>query len=175
MNSYTILLSSNPSTTVRYLNSVTLNDISNVTLSLSAVDRTRIPISLKIRWGDNSADEFSSNNFFVDYSKQSILDQIQYSINYTILKDYNHIFYPSSTALTTVLSCQLLLTYQDSTSCRFVQPITLYSPSFYSKVGDLSLINSSFVSTDKSLLYTLATIDGSITELMFDTEKSVTN
>lgn len=175
MTSYNIVLSSNPSSTNVYLSSFTLNDTSNVSFSLSAVDRSRIPISLKIRWGDNAPDEYFANNFFVDYSKQSILEQIQYSINYTLLKDYSHIYNPSSSSLATYLSCQFLLSYQDNTQCRFIQPFVIYSPSFYSKIGDLNLNNTSFISVDKSLLHTFVTENGDITDLVFDTERSIVN
>lgn len=175
MTSYNILLSSNPSTTLRYLSALSLGDVSTVNFSLSAIDKSRVPVSLKIRWGDNSQDEYYSNNFFVDYSTQSILDQIQFSINYTLLKDYSHIYYPSSDALTTNLSCQFLISYQNNTTCRFVQPITIYSPSFYSKIGDLNLVNSAFISTDKSMLYTFSTLSGDITDLILDTERSIIN
>lgn len=175
MTSYNISLSSNPSSENVYLSNFTLSDVSNVSFSLSAVDRSRIPISLKIRWGDSSSDEYHVNNFFIDYSKQSILDQILYSVNYTLLTDYSHIYKPSSSTLTTYLSCQFLVTYQDNSKCRFIQPLTIYSPSFYSKIGDLNIVNTSFISVDKSLLHTFITENGSITDLVFDTERSIAN
>jgi hypothetical protein len=175
MTSYTIVLSSNPSTSSINYSNINLSDITNLTITLSSVDRSRIPISLKLRWGDGSTDELYTNNFFIDYSKQSILDQIQRSINYTILAEYSHILYPSTSALVKSISCQALITYQDSTSCRFVQPITIYSPSYYAKVGDLELINTNFLSTDKSILYTFSTSDGSVTDLIFNSETGITN
>lgn len=172
---YTISLSSNPSSTNIVLNTIQLSDITSLTLSLSNIDRSRIPVSLRLRWGDNSEDEFYNNNFFIDYSKQSILDQVRYGVNYTLLREYNHVFYPSDTSLSRNLSCQVKLTYQDSTSCRFVIPITIYSPSFYSKVGDLKLQASNFVSSDKSMLFTFSTNTNNITELLFNYENAITN
>ena len=170
MTSYTLYLSSNPSSTTIYLSDVVFSDITSVNVSLSGVDRSRIPTDVRFRWGDNTADEFYSNNFFVDYADLSILDQIRYNVNYTVLKDYNHTYYPSDSSLTVKLSCQTLVTYQDSTSCRFVQPITVYSPSFYSKIGDLKILNTNYIDVSRDLLYTFATNDGSVIEFVFDSE-----
>jgi len=65
--------------------------------------------------------------------------------------------------------------YHNGTQCRFIQPLTIYSPSFYAKMGNLNLINTSFISTDKSLLYTLIAETGSVTDLVFDSERSISN
>lgn len=170
MKSYTLYLSSNPSSTVIQLPSITLGDITTVTVSLTGVDRSRVPTDVQFRWGDTTSDEFHSNNFFINYAEVSIIDQIQNNINYTVFRDYDHIYYPSSSALTVKLSCQALITYQDSTTCRFVQPITIYSPSFYSKIGDFKLVCANYINTNKDMLYTLNTSDGSIVELVFDSE-----
>jgi len=175
MNTTNILLSSTVTSTNIYLSSASISDSSNVVFSLSAVDKSRVPLSLKIRWGDTSDDEYYANDFFVNFSTQSVLDQIQYQVNYTLFKDYSHIYYPSNSSLLLNLSCQLLVSYHNGTQCRFIQPLTIYSPSFYAKMGNLNLINTSFISTDKSLLYTLIAETGSVTDLVFDSERSISN
>lgn len=170
MTSYTLNLSSNPSSTILYLPSITFSDITSVTVSLSGVDRSRVPTDVRFRWGDNTQDEFYSNSFFVDYKTESILDQVLYGTNYTVLKEYSHTYYPSANSLSVILSCQVLVTYQDSTSCRFIQPITIYSPSYYAKIGDLKILNTNYIDTSNNLLYTFATNDGSVVEFVFNSE-----
>lgn len=175
MNTLNILLSSNVASTNIYLPSVSISDSTTVIFSLSAVDKSRVPLSLKVRWGDTSDDEYYANNFFVDFSTQTILDQVQFGVNYTLFTDYSHVYHPSNSSLLLNLSCQLLVSYHNNTQCRFIQPLTIYSPSFYAKVGDLNLINTSFISTDKSLLYTFITEEGSVTDLIFNSERGISN
>jgi len=170
MTSYTLNLSSNPSLSNVYLPNVNFSDITWLTVSLSGIDRSRIPTDVRFRWGDNTADEFHNNNFFIDYRDLSIFDQILYNVNYTILKDYNHIYYPSANSLAVKISCQTLVTYQDSTSCRFIQPITVYSPSHYAKIGDLNLLSTNYINTSRDLLYTFSASDGSVIEFVFNSE-----
>jgi len=170
MTSYTLDLSSNPSTTTVNLSTITFSDITSVTVSLSNVDRSRVPTDVRFRWGDNTKDEFYSNNFFVNYETSSILDQVLYGTNYTVLKEYDHTYYPSANSLALQLSCQVLVTYQDSTSCRFVQPITIYSPSYYAKIGDLKILNTNYIDISNNLLYTFSTDDGSVIEFVFNSE-----
>jgi hypothetical protein len=170
MTSYTLYLSSNPSLTNVYLANINFSDITSVTVSLSGIDKSRIPTDVRFRWGDDTADEFHSNNFFLNYKELSILDQIQNNVNYTVLKDYSHIYYPSANSLAVKLSCQTLITYQDSTSCRFIQPITVYSPSYYAKIGDLKILNTNYIDTSRDLLYTFSTNDGSVIEFVFNSE-----
>jgi hypothetical protein len=169
MNTVTLSLSSNSTSTNIYLPSIKLDGITTLTVNCSAISRAKIPTNLAIRWGDATSDELFTNNFFVDYAEQSLFDQILYGINYTIFKDYSHIYYPSTSTLTKLLSCQILVTYNDSTACRFVQPITILSPSFYSAIGDMFIANTNFTSSDNSLLYTFNTENGYILEMSMDT------
>jgi hypothetical protein len=170
MISRTLYLSSNPSSATVFLSSVVFSDTTNAVISLSGIDRSRIPVSLRFRWGDNSSDEFYTNNFFINYTELSIIDQIQNNINYTLLKDYEHIFYPSSTSNVVNLTCQSLLTYHDGTSCRFIQPISIYSPSYYQRIGDLKLSNINYIDTDRSMLFTFTTSQGEVVDFVFDSE-----
>ena len=74
---------------------------------------------------------------------------------YGILKEYDHIYHPSDSTLTKKLTCQALVTYFDGASCRFIQPITIYSPSFHDKIQDLTLIENNFTDNNGSIIYTL--------------------
>lgn len=169
MNSLSLLLSSNPSSTTITLSSVYMNDASMVSLDFTGVDKSKVPASVKIRWGDNSTDEFYTSSFFVSRRTFSIFNEVQLGGDYTVLNTYSHIYTPSDTALTRVLSCQALVTYIDDTSCRFVIPMTIYSPSFYTKIGDIELLQSNIYNKDKSTLYTFATkAEGFIIETQVD-------
>ena len=170
MNNLTVTLSSNPSSTLIFNEEVYMSDMTNLTLNLTYASRTVVPFSLKIRWGDNTGDEFYTNNLFPTEEELSTVDEIVQGGNYTLLyTDYNHIFQPSATTLVRKLTCQALLTYLNTLSCRFVVPITIYSPSFHTKIGNLSLLNSTMYNADKNVLLTFGTeIDGSVLESVID-------
>lgn len=162
----TIYLSSNPSSTQINNGVVYLSDISTVVVSVTGISISKPPISIKFSWGDDSPIYTEHNDFFtkeIDPVKQAL-----YGFNYTIIKDYSHVYTPSTTSLTKNLTCQALVTYYNGTSCRFIQPITIYSPSFYSKIEDLSLLQNNIVDSNGSILFTFQSQkDGYVLESLY--------
>lgn len=162
----TIYLSSNPASTQINYNTVYLPDISTLIINVTGIDLSRAPTSIKIAWGDYTDSEITSNDYFktnIDTVKQAI-----YGFDYSIIKDYSHVYYPSTTSLTRNLTCQALVTYYNGDICRFVQPITIYSPSFYSRIGDLSLLQSNITDNEGSVLYTFQSQkDGYVIESLY--------
>ena len=162
----TIYLSSNPASAQINYNTVYLSDISTVYLNVTGVNLTKPPVNIKISWGDESPIETYSNNFFT--SEIDPVKQALYGFNYSIVELYSHSYDPSSSSLTKNLTCQALVTYFDGTSCRFVQPITIYSPSFYNRIADLSLIQNNIVDNSDSVLFTFQSQkDGYILESLY--------
>lgn len=166
----TITLSSNPSSTYVGNTLVYLSDILDITLKLDNIDLTRPPVSLKIDWGDGSDRETYYNDFFTQ--NINTVNEILYGYNYTLITDYNHSYTTATNASTKNLSCQALVTYYNGTSCVFVQPISIISPSFHSKIGDITLLNNNILE-DKSILYTFhASIDKQIVESLYSPSNS---
>ena len=151
----TVYLSSNPSSTIIFNDSVELIDITNVVFNLDDVSLLKPPLNIKFNWGDLSATEQYINDFFTD--EINAVNEFLYGFNYTIMKDYNHIYSPSETSITRKLSAQALITYFDRTSCLFIQPFTIYSPSFNQRIGDMEILKSNFIDKSGNILYTFGT------------------
>lgn len=162
----TIYLSSSPSSTQISYTPVYLSDISTLIVNVSGINLSKPPINIKISWGDNTPVYIEYNKFFSTELNQ--VNEIFYGFDYSIIKNYSHIYSPSDTSLTKNLTCQALITYFDGTSCRFVQPITIYSPSFYSRIEDLHLLQNNIVDNNDKVLFTfLAQKDGYVLESLY--------
>lgn len=142
-----INLSSNPLSQLIFYPIRYLSDIIKVEVNFSSIDLSKILVGVKIDWGDNTS------------TIQIKTDNIN-KFNYTYKKGYSqqidsyfHVYEYSKTSLIKELSCQFLLSYIDGSSCRFVQPLTIVSPSFYNKIEDLYLLENNILE-DKSILYT---------------------
>jgi hypothetical protein len=160
-NNYMVVLSSNPLSTTVNVSPVFLTGICSLTLNLSSVSRHKIPINVTIRWGDESPDTFTVNNFFPTAGNFNLVDEIMFGADFTIFKKYDHIFSPQINTLQTNLTCQALVGYYDNTICLFKIPVTILSPSFYTSIGDLSIINTNFFDTNESIIYTFITANDS--------------
>lgn len=163
----TIYLSSNPSSAQINYSSVYLSDISTLIVNISGVSLTKPPVNIKFDWGDNSKVEIF-NNEFSNIENFNSVNEATYGYSYSIMREYSHVYSPSDTSLTKNLTCQALVTFYNGSSCRFVVPITIYSPSFYSRVEDLSLIQNNFTDNRGSILFTFQTQkDGYILESLY--------
>lgn len=152
MTTRTISLSSNSTSTLITVPTVYMYDTSNLIVDTMDIYTEKPIVSLTIRWGDGSDDEYYVNDFFTEVT--DIVKEITFGYDYNIITEYNHQYSPSSIALTKVLSAQVLANYYDDTSCRFVIPIDITNPSLINKVGDLNLLNITSINpmTDEYLL-----------------------
>lgn len=165
MNTATIYLSSNPSSTLIFNSDVTLSDATTATFNLSGVSLSKAPVSILFSWGDLSPDTTRTNDYF--QTEINVVDEMLYGYAYTLTDDITHQYNPSETSLVKLLSCLTILTFFDNTSCVWVTPIIIYSPSYYTKIGDISLLNTAFIDKDGSILYTFAAGDSQILETAF--------
>jgi hypothetical protein len=168
MNTITINLTSAVSDTYILREEVYLSDITEVVFDVTGMSFLKAPLNIKFNWGDGSPIYTEINNFFAE--KQTLTQTI-YGNPLTVVKEYRHTYSPQANSLTTKLSCQAKVKFFDNTSCVIVQPFTIYSPSFHEKIEDLTLSQTSFIDTTKSILYTFQTKkDGSVIEsVYFDT------
>jgi len=152
MNTFSITLSSNTSSTSITTNEVYLTDLTTLYVNLTNISIENLPKDISISWGDGSIVETYSTKL-TDFS---ILTGSSYS----------HIFYPSTDTLTKNISCQLTVSYIKSlASCTFTIPVTIIAPSYYNKINDLILLQSNIIDENNSILFTFGSIsDGSIIE-----------
>jgi hypothetical protein len=158
MTTATLYLSSNITSTVIYYSPIHSSCPLTLNVDVGEISLDKSPISIKISWGDNTAIEEYFNDYF---TQENVVNQVLYGFDYSIIRKYSHEYGCSTSALTRNLSCQFLVTYFDGTSCRFVQPISLYTPSFTEKIGDLYLLQTNIVDTDYTTLYTMYSDKGS--------------
>jgi len=166
MNTLTVYLSSSPSSTYIVEDEIYFTDVTDVSFNVDDVSFHKPPLSIKFDWGDLSLIYTELNDFFS--TEPNTITQSVYGSPITLIKEYKHTYSPSIEALTTKLSCQVKVTYYDSTSCVFVQPITIYTPSFHAKVEDITLLQTAFIDNYSSVLYTfMASKDGSVIESVY--------
>jgi hypothetical protein len=152
MTTITLPISSNVSSTFISYQEIQSSCPLKLVVDVSEISLDKSPISIKFRWGDGSEDEIYYNDYF---TQEDVVNQVLYGFDYSIIKPYSHDYGCSSLSLTKQLSCQCLVSYFDGTSCRFVQPISLYTPSFIEKVGDVTLLETNIVDTDYTTQYTM--------------------
>lgn len=164
-NNTVIYLSSGSTSTTISLDTVFLTSPTNLTLNLSKVSRHKTPINTTIRWGDNTPDIFTVNNFLEGKADLNVVEEMTYGADHTILKEYSHLLSTVQGTLQTNLTSQVLVKYYDNSSCLFNIPIVIISPSFYTKIEDINIVNTNFFNIDGSILYTFNTgSDNSIIE-----------
>lgn len=154
----TINLSSNASSTLVVSPTAYMYDTTTLVIVTSAIYLDKPLLSMTINWGDNTASEFYSNDFFPDETNN--LTEIAFGYDYNIIRLYQHQYSPSSTALTRILSAQILARYYDDTACRFVIPINITNPSIINKVGDLSVMSANSLNLSNDYLISLHTSKG---------------
>ena len=159
MNTFILQLSSNALTTeVVYPEKYFSGRVSMV-LDNNNIYTGNTLTNFKIKWDGETDVEIYQTHF-------NILKVLNTDY-YNALREYDHLYHPSDSTLTKRLTCQALVTYFDGTSCRFIQPITIYSPSFHDKIQDLTLIENNFTDNNGSIIYTLhSKRDNSIIETL---------
>lgn len=139
MTNITVYLSSNPYSTSVVSPVSYMYDATVLTLNTNSVSLSGIPVSVAVRWGDNTPDEYYTANFFDNNA--TAIDSIVNGNSYTIITDYTHRYNTSSTALTQKLSAQLLFRYFTGITCVFTIPIEITNPSLLNKCGVIDAIS----------------------------------
>jgi hypothetical protein len=135
---------------IKVLPRVVMQDTSDLIINFQNIYLNEPLCSLKIEWGDMSPQENIRPNFF----KEAINNVRYYDIDW----DQKHTYNPSSTKLAMTLICQVMAVYCNGEFSRWYIPVTIYSPSYHSRINDLHLISTNFLSkNDNDLLYTLHT------------------
>lgn len=157
MTTQTIYLSSNSVSTLVVSPTAYMYDSTTLVLNTQSVFADKPLISLAINWGDGSANEYYTNDFFSD--ELNVVNEISFGFDYTIIQSYSHQYSPSNVSLTRILSAQLLVNYYDNTSCRFLIPINITNPSLLNKVGDLDVLSVNSLSLSGDYIITLHTLN----------------
>lgn len=155
MTTQVLYLSSNINSSLIILPTTFVYDITTVVVSTSAIYSDKPLLSIKIDWGDGTAQERYQNDFFNDDASSA--SDTPFGYEYTILTPYSHQYSPSSKSLTSKLSAQLLARYYDDSTCRFLIPLTIISPSIVNKVGDLDILSVNSLNTSNDYLVSLHT------------------
>jgi hypothetical protein len=142
MNSYTLNLSTNSSSTTQIKSEVTFDDFTTLSINLSGLIETYIPIYLKIDWGDG-LDDVYNNSVYKIYRQDSILNEVMYGKFSSIFNTvYTHSYYPSASARYKLLSAQVYVEYSNGQSSWFVQPIKIVTRDYFESIYDIKLINA---------------------------------
>lgn len=155
MTTQTIYLSSNSGSTLVVSPTAYMYDTTTLVLNTQSVYADKPLISITINWGDGTASEYYTNDFFPD--QLNVVNEISFGYDYTIVKPYSHQYSPSSISLTRILSAQLLVNYYDNTTCRFLIPINITNPSLLNKVGDLNVLSVNSLSLSGEYIVSLHT------------------
>ena len=143
------LISSSPKGT-KILPRVILQDTSELIVNLQQLYLKEPVCSFKFEWGDGSDVEVVKADFFTED-----INNVKY---YNVSWDQEHTYNPSSTNLIRSIVCQVMVVYCSGKYAQFFIPISIYSPSFFSRIGDLSLIKNNYLGSNESdIMYTLHT------------------
>lgn len=160
MNTLNIFLSSNTTNHVQYLDTLTLNDYTKVSLNLERVFSNKIPSYIKINWGDGTPSQIFNNDMYGGGNDNQLSFLNYYGV---FTQTYFHEFYPSNTSNYKQLSSQVLIKYSDGNFSHFVIPMIIRTYDFSESVGEYKIIDYNAVGND--LKYHIQTIDGEIMEI----------
>ena len=174
MKTFTINLSSDTTGDTHLLDEVVLTDATQVFIDLYRVEtHNDPPLFLNIEWGDGSDRVIASCNFtatLFNSDEVSAVTQVENIQLYDILiKQYSHVFTPSTTCLTKKLSCYISIEHLISNATtRFIIPLKIVTPSYYTKIGDMCILQTNIISNN-TILYTIGTEnDSSVVETALD-------
>lgn len=136
MNTYTISLSSNNTSTYTQLDVQSIIDYSLITLDLDNVYSKIIPLFLRIDWGDGVVDTINNDIFGIS-SKENINIFNPMPVLNTPQKHY---FYPSTT-LYTEYTIQVSLYYSNGEQSIFIIPLKVISSDYHESIKDMLLVN----------------------------------
>jgi hypothetical protein len=174
MKTFVINLSTNTTGDIHILPEVVLTDATEVFIDLYEVEtRNNPPLFLNIEWGDGSESITTGSNFTATPLNSDLVSAATQAQNiqlYDILiKQYSHVYTPSTTCLTKKLSCFISIEHLTlNNQTKFIIPIKIITPSYYTKIGDMAILQTNIISNNIALLTLGTENDSSIIETSFD-------
>lgn len=174
MKTLVINLSTNTSGNTHILPDVILSDATQVFIDLYEVEaRNNPPLFLNIEWGDGSENIITGSNFTATPLNSDFVNAVTQAQNIQLydilLKQYSHVYTPSTTCLTKKLSCYVSIEHLISNNqTKFIIPIQIITPSYYTKIGDMAILQTNIISNNIVLLTLGTENDSSVIETSFD-------
>jgi hypothetical protein len=142
MNTETLILSTTSSSYIKVMDTMILNDVTVLNVSLYNLYEDVLPISLQINWGDNNI-LFYDNDLYKIYKKESIIPEVMYGKFSKILQNtYSFEYHPSKTATYKKMTAQFLIKYTNKDTTLITIPIEIRSADYFESVYDMKLISS---------------------------------
>jgi hypothetical protein len=103
---------------------------------------------LQIDWGDGTPKRTFQKDLIYDYREQSIFNEVLYGkIRGSIATFHSHEYANSLNSYNSSLTAQFLFIYNNGAHVHIIQPISIFSGSYYDEIGELSILNTQIVAT----------------------------
>jgi len=123
------------------LDQIDLFDITNFGIDLVNVYSGIYPNYLSIDWGDGTAVEIPDITIYRDYKTESIIPEIiNGAAPVYMVKEYKHVYYPSTYALNKSVMCKLNIGYITGETTQLSATINVRTNSYFEAVDDLEVI-----------------------------------
>ena len=147
MNNYNLSLSSNSTSYTEFLNTVELDDYTQLNLDLNNLYNDTIPAYVKISWGDGA--ENLINNDIYDDTWDNQLTFFTY--NPVFNDTHSHEYYPSFTSTYKNLSAQVLVSYTNGEYSYFLIPIIIKTYDISEALGRITVENTNISKNELEL------------------------
>lgn len=139
MNTYTIQLTSSGSDHTEILDTVFLDDVTNVSIDLVGIDEETPPINSIIDWGDGERTEINAT--VVDDNNNVIPSIETGKFSVFAREQFSHIFYPHPTADELNLEIQVLISFINGDRNYFRIPVNITTGGFMDTIEDYKVLN----------------------------------
>ena len=128
-----------PNTTI-YSDTFTYKGTAMLELALGNISETNSKaLVVTIDWGDGSNREIYKRRIVNDYTTTSIFSEVlEGRFSGSVLGSYEHTYAPASTHVNN-LSAQVLISFEDGSYTKFVQPISLVHESYYDDIKEFQI------------------------------------
>ena len=159
MNSFVLSLTSTDSSSTIAMPTVDMFDLTELSLNLAEVYSNIFPNYVAIDWGDDSGIEEPEITIYRNYKTQSIFPEIRKGASPVFFNEpYNHIYFPSKTALKKEMTMRVNVGYINGQTTKFTIPLNIRTEGYAQTIEDLDLLNTSLLNTeDNNSVYTFLT------------------
>ena len=106
---------------------------------------------LQVDWGDGSPKRTFRKDLIYDYREQSIFNEILYGkIRGSVATMYTHEFFNNLSSYNVSLTSQFLFIYSNGVHVNIIQPISIFTGSYYDEIGDLNILNTQIIATSSN-------------------------
>ncbi len=143
MNTQAISLSSDSTDYTEVLDVLYLDDLTELTIDLLAVDESSPPTNLIIDWGDGYRETISAggDENYQDEKRNIIPDIISGKTSIFSSKTFTHILQPHETAAELVSEVQLMMSFINGDKTYFRIPLNIRTGGFLSTIEDYKISN----------------------------------